>query len=167
MSIQPDQESAHLSTVPIAARQYQGRRAGIVTRMVANGIDLVVIVLILGLIYGIYAGVLFLLHPRSFTLPSGLGWSMPVIGFVVVVPYLTISWLTTGRTYGDALLGLRVVNSDGRRLNYVVAVLRAVAYVIFPIGVFWVAVSSANRSVQDILLRTSVVYDWTPIADLR
>jgi hypothetical protein len=30
---------------------------------------------------------------------------------------------------------------------------------IFPIGLLWVLVSQENRSVQDVLLRTSVVYD--------
>jgi hypothetical protein len=31
-----------------------------------------------------------------------------------------------------------------------------------PVGLFWVAVSSQSRSVQDLFLRTSVVYDWQP-----
>jgi hypothetical protein len=30
---------------------------------------------------------------------------------------------------------------------------------LFPIGLVWVLVSGENRSVQDVLLRTSVVYD--------
>jgi hypothetical protein len=33
--------------------------------------------------------------------------------------------------------------------------------VVFPIGLLWVAVSQDNRSAQDILLRTTVVYDWS------
>jgi hypothetical protein len=33
--------------------------------------------------------------------------------------------------------------------------------VLFPILLLWVAVSRQNRSVQDLVLRTSVVYDWT------
>jgi hypothetical protein len=38
--------------------------------------------------------------------------------------------------------------------------LRAAFCVAFAVGVFWVLVSSSNRSVQDVVLRTSVIYDW-------
>jgi hypothetical protein len=41
------------------------------------------------------------------------------------------------------------------------ALLRAVLCVLFPIGLFWVAVSRANRSAQDVVLRYAVVYDWS------
>jgi len=37
---------------------------------------------------------------------------------------------------------------------------------VFPIGVLWVAVSRTNKSVQDILVRTSVIYDWRSEATL-
>ncbi len=153
------------SAVPPAARAYQGRRAGVVSRLIANVVDLLVVIGILAAIYGITVGIAFLLHPRSFHLPAGLGWSIPVIGFVIAVPYLTLTWHATGRSYGDALLGLRVVSRNGGRMRFAVALLRAVVCVLFPIGFFWVAVSRANRSVQDILLRTSVVYDWKLTAD--
>jgi maltooligosyltrehalose synthase len=113
----------------------------------------------------IVAGFLFLLHPASFHFPRDLGWSIPLIGFVVAAPYLAFGWYTTGRTYGDALLGLRVVNHDGKKLHFLVALLRAIACVVFPIGVLWVAVSGANRSVQDVVFRTSVVYDWSANPD--
>jgi uncharacterized RDD family membrane protein YckC len=163
MTTQPRSEaSSHMPAVPQAVRAYQGRRAGVVTRMVASAIDLLVVVAILCAIYGILAGLLFLLHPSSFSWPAGLGWSIPVIGFGVAVPYLTLCWRLTGRTYGDALLGLRVVNYDGKRMRFVGALLRAVGCVVFPIGLLWVAVSAANRSVQDVIMRTSVIYDWSP-----
>ena len=162
---QQGERSIHPSTIPVAARAYQGRRAGVISRVVASAVDLCVVIAIVAVLYGIISGVVFLLHPRSFSFPAGLGWSIPTVSSVVAVPYLVASWCTTGRTYGDALLGLRVVSNDGKRLNLVVAVLRALAYVIFPIGLGWVAVSRENRSVQDIVLGTSVVYDWAPNPD--
>jgi uncharacterized RDD family membrane protein YckC len=154
--------AGHPSAIPLPARQYQGRRAGVVTRVVANAVDLGVVIAIVGAIYAVIAATAFLLHPRSFHWPTGLGWSIPVIGFVVLVPYLTLSWCMTGRTYGDALLGLRVVNYRGERMRIAGAALRAVACTVFPIGVLWIAISPANRSLQDLVLRTSVIYDWTP-----
>jgi uncharacterized RDD family membrane protein YckC len=57
-------------------------------------------------------------------------------------------------------MGLRVVNGRGRRMRPWTAVLRAGFCVLFPIGLFWVVVSPQNRSVQDVVLRTQVRYDW-------
>lgn len=148
--------------VPTPARAYQGQRAGVVSRVAASAIDLLVVVLILCAVYAIVTGVAFLLHPRSFHFPAGLGWSLPALGFVVTVPYLTLCWHAIGRTYGGMLLGLRVVNHKAERMHLVGALLRALFCCLFPIGLFWVAVSPANRSVHDIVLRTSVVYDWLP-----
>ncbi len=38
---------------------------------------------------------------------------------------------------------------------------RGAFYALFPLGLLWAAVDGRNRSVQDLVLRTSVVYDWT------
>ncbi|HZC53613.1 MAG TPA: RDD family protein [Mycobacterium sp.] len=154
-------------TVPTAARPYQGRRAGVVTRMTANALDLLLVILTLFITYLVIAGFLFVLQPRSFRFPTGLGWSIPLVGFVGSVLYLALCWRMTGRTFGDAVLGVRVVNYRGGQLRLAGALLRAIACVVFPVGVFWVAVSAANRSVQDVLLRTSVIYDWLPKTEVR
>ena len=57
-------------------------------------------------------------------------------------------------------MGLRVVNFRGRKLHWTGALIRAVFCVVFPIGLFWAVISSQNRSVQDTVMRTSVIYDW-------
>jgi uncharacterized RDD family membrane protein YckC len=31
---------------------------------------------------------------------------------------------------------------------------------VFPLGLFWSAVSKRNASVHDLIFRTSVIYDW-------
>ena len=46
-----------------------------------------------------------------------------------------------------------------------VALARALLYVAFPIGLVWCAGSGTHRSLQDVVLRTSVVYDWMPRAE--
>jgi uncharacterized RDD family membrane protein YckC len=154
--------AGHPLSVPTTARPYQGRTAGIVTRLLANGIDLLVVIAVLAAIYGGIAAFTFLWNPRGFSWPDRLGWSMPVIGFVIAVPYLTLSWSAAGRTYGDNVLGLRVVSHNGRRLHATTALLRAVLYVLFPLGLLWVAISPRNRSLQDVIMRSRVIYDWTP-----
>jgi hypothetical protein len=52
-----------------------------------------------------------------------------------------------------------VTDDRGGRLGWGRCATRAVLCTLFPIGLVWVLVSRENRSVQDVLLRTSVVYD--------
>ncbi|SDJ04812.1 RDD family protein [Frankineae bacterium MT45] len=150
----------HTSTVPPSARPYQGHRAGIVTRTLCAMVDLLVVVIIVAGIYAGIAGVAFVLDPRSFHWPKHVGLSMIAIGYVVAVIYLTLAWGTTGRSYGASLLGLRVVNIRGELMRFPGAFLRAVFCVGFPIGLYWAAVSRSNRSLQDVVLRSSAIYDW-------
>ena len=132
------------------------------TRSAAAVVDLLVVVVIVVALYLGFAGVAFVLHPTSFHWPRHLAWSVPVVGFLVAVPYLTLTWCATGRSYGDALFGLRVLNRRGQLLNLPHAALRALLCVVFPIGLFWVVISRRNRSLQDLVLQTSAIYDWIP-----
>jgi uncharacterized RDD family membrane protein YckC len=56
-------------------------------------------------------------------------------------------------------MGLRVVGPRGARLHLLHAAARAVLCVLFLPGLFWVLVSRHDRSVQDVVLRTAVIYD--------
>jgi uncharacterized RDD family membrane protein YckC len=138
----------------------QGRRAGLVTRVIANVVDVGVVIGALLAAYTAVAVVKFLWAPRLFHFPApSFGLVLMIAGAVEFV-YLTVAWRWWGRTWGDQLLGLRVVNFRGTRLRWPGAVLRAALCVTVPIGLFWVLVSRENRSLQDVLLRTSVIYDW-------
>lgn len=150
------------SPVPREARPYQGRPAGVVTRLVAAGIDAVVVLGIQLVGYAALAGLLFLLSPRNFSLPTGslvLGLGA---AFVVLVVYLTVTWSLSGRSYGDLVMGLRVVDHRGRTLPVIGAFARAMTCAVFPVGLLWSAVNPSNKSLQDVVLRTSVIYDWEP-----
>jgi uncharacterized RDD family membrane protein YckC len=153
---------ARIWLVPEEARAYQGSRAGIVSRGIANGIDLAVLMGVLGAIYLGSAGLAFVIDPVSFRFPMP---SRPValtVAALIAVLYFTGCWIATGRTYGDHVLGLRVVDHRGRRLRPGIALMRAVFCTFFMLGILWVAISAGRRSVQDIVLRTSVIYDWDP-----
>jgi uncharacterized RDD family membrane protein YckC len=152
--------SAHVDPVPYEARPYQGRRAGLVTRAAAAVIDVAIVLVALGVGYLGICAFLFVLNPRNFTAPTPSVTSVTVIGYLLLTLYLAVSWMGTGRTYGSHVMGLRVVNRQGRRLRPLVALVRAVLCVIFPIGLLWVMVSGQNRSLQDLVVRTSVIYDW-------
>jgi uncharacterized RDD family membrane protein YckC len=146
--------------VPAEARHLQGRRAGLVSRLVANLYDLVVVLLVLVAIYVGWCAVLLLWHRRRFTFPTPSFAQAFVTGCLVLILYFTIAWITSGRTYGDRFMGLRVVGRTGGRLRTGMAFLRAVLCCLFPVGLLWAGVSRQNRSVQDLVLRTSVPYEW-------
>jgi uncharacterized RDD family membrane protein YckC len=145
-------------TVPAEAREFQGERAGIVSRLLANSLDFAILLLILGAVYFGWSAVLFLRRGSAFRFPTVSYANVYVVGVIVFSLYFAFSWWSTGRTYGDHVLGLRVVNRRGDRLGFFVSLVRAVLCVHFPFLLFWAVVN--NRSVQDVVLRTSVIYDW-------
>jgi uncharacterized RDD family membrane protein YckC len=151
-----------VSPVPREARGYQGEVAGLVTRMVGSSIDAAVVALVLLLGWVGLNGLRFMVEPRSFSF-SGASFLLTLTtAFVVTVIYLSGSWAITGRTWGSHVMGLRVVDRQGRRLRPAVALLRGLFCTFFPIGLLWCGVNPSRRSVQDIVLRTGVVYDWVP-----
>jgi uncharacterized RDD family membrane protein YckC len=137
----------------------RGTRAGLVTRSLANVVDLVVVALLVAGGYTAVAATRFLLSPTTFTFPAPSPGTLLVLGLWLLALYFAITWAVVGGTYGDRLLGLRVTDDRGARLGWGRCATRAVLCTLFPIGLVWVLVSRENRSVQDVLLRTSVVYD--------
>jgi uncharacterized RDD family membrane protein YckC len=149
-----------LGVIPEEARRFQGGRAGIVTRVVANAVDFTLVVMAA---IGSYVGwvvIRYLADPSGFTLTAPTLLAGLILVWTYQFGYFTIAWATTGRTYGDHLMGLRVVNFRGQRVRWAGAALRAAFCTAFPIGLFWVIVSRQNRSIQDIVMRTSVIHDW-------
>ena len=161
-SVGPGTEPVHhdVDAVPREARGFQGLRAGIVTRTAANTVDFSVVVCVLVAGYAAWFAARFLLSPAHFSAPKPSPIAVLICGAVVLFGYFSASWATTGRTYGDHLLGLRVVDARGEPLRWRMSLARAAVCVVFPIGLFWSVVSPTSRSVQDTLLRTSVIYDW-------
>jgi uncharacterized RDD family membrane protein YckC len=143
------------------ARALQGHRAGFASRAVADAIDLAVAWL-LGLSALLAAGVVrYLLTGPPFRLPVLPNWLDVTAGAAIAVAYLALSWAATGRSVGKQIAGLRVVDRAGGRLSLWGAFCRALLYVLFPAGLLWVLASRRNASVQDLVVRTAVVYDWT------
>jgi len=108
-----------LSAIPPAARGLQGRRAGLVSRLLANTVDFCIVALVVAAGYAGAAALRFLWNSRTFTFPAPGFGVLVIVGGVVMVLYLAACWTATGRTYGDHLLGLRVVVTahGGRHLE--------------------------------------------------
>jgi len=149
-----------VSPIPHEARPYQGRAAGVVTRVAAAAIDVVLAVVATVAIYLSIAGAKLVIRPRSFEFPE-LPFLLGVTGVLtILVLYLTAAWALSGRSYGGHVMGIRIVGRHGRRMRAPIALARAVLYVIFPIGLLWCLVNRRSHSIQDVVLRTSVIYDW-------
>lgn len=147
--------------VPHEARDIQGDRAGFVTRALANAVDVLVSLVIVGAGYVALVVGALVLDPTSPRVPSTPFFLFVLATGVVLWVSFVVAWATTGRTIGARVMGLRVVNFRGRRLRPLGAALRATSCVMFLPGLFWVILSGENRSLQDTVLRTQVIYDWT------
>lgn len=152
-----------VSPVPYEARPYQGRPAGLVTRSIAALIDVILVLAAAVATHLAVTGIRYLITPLNFEFPRvpvllGVGSTTGLLAL-----YWTFTWTLTGRSYGARVMGLRVVGRRGLRLRGPVAFARAVLSAIFPVGLLWCAVNGEKRSVQDVILQSSVIYDWKPV----
>jgi uncharacterized RDD family membrane protein YckC len=115
--------------------------AGVVTRLLAAGVDVVAVVLLTFLLDLAAACVRFVWSPMDFRWPRPATEIAVVVLLCVAVLYLTVAWAMTGRTYGGRLLGLRVLSHRGRLLGWMRSFVRAVASVLWPVGLLWSGVS--------------------------
>jgi len=136
--------------------------AGVVTRVLAAGVDVVAVVLLAVGLDLTAAGARFVWSPVDFRWPRPAIGSSIVVLLTISVLYLTVAWAMTGRTYGGRLLGLRVLSVRRELVGWTRALLRALACVLWPVGLVWSGISRGRSSLQDILFRTVVVYDAHP-----
>jgi uncharacterized RDD family membrane protein YckC len=137
------------------------RPAGIITRALACAVDILMVVLLAS---GSYLGLAFfklLLDPKNFSWPNTGPWLSMAYAMGLATVYLTFFWATSGRSIGGTLMGVRVIGPRRRVMRFAGALLRALFCVVFPIGLFWALLDRRRRSLQDIVLRTTVIYDWS------
>jgi uncharacterized RDD family membrane protein YckC len=146
--------------LPAAAVVRQGQRAGVVSRTLAMVIDICYVIAITVVLYLGYAGIRALRAPARFTWPRATFPTFLIAAAVVAMLMLTASWASLGRTVGMRVMGLRLQTLRGGRMHLGRSFLRAVACLVFPLGLYWSAVSGRNASVQDLVFRTSVIYEW-------
>jgi uncharacterized RDD family membrane protein YckC len=145
------------------AREAQGRRAGFVSQAIGAGLDGATIFVIDFGVLAVYGFLRFLLTDKPYRYPQPGPTLNFVILFVVGVLLLWTSWSGSGRAPGMAILGLRVVSRDGRRLSSGRAFWRAVIGVLtLGVGIVVVLFSKKNKSLYDMLCGSAVIYEWRP-----
>jgi len=157
MTVELDSELEPLHTM-------SGRYAGPVSRLGALALDVFLISATFTLLL---AGVQYLLDVFFETAPefTSSGGLLALVGLVAYgFFYFWISQAVTGRTPSQALVGLKVVRSDGSPLSPGAAAIRTVvlpfSFVLFGIGALMMLVDRRRRALQDVAARSAVVYDW-------
>lgn len=150
--------------LPPEAAARQGSPAGVVTRTAAMIIDIAVLALATAAVYLTWVLVRFIARPARFHWEMLRPQYLIPLAMVVAVGVLTATWNLWGRTPGDRVMGLRVTSRSGARLGLARSFLRAVLYVVFPLGLFWCTFSRRRASVQDLIVGSRVIYYWVALA---
>ena len=143
-------------------QQLQGLRAGFISRAVASGTDVVLVLgtYVVGVILVSIAWDLFFSNSISVAAPPH--WVTELLVWIFLVAYLTAGWWSTGRTLGKQMMGLRVVYSDGSPLGFWRALFRALLCASFFPVLLLALVNRRNRGLEDVIFGTVVTYDWLP-----
>lgn len=144
------------------ARELQGKRAGLASRVTANAIDW-------GIVVGIWVAILlgaalteYFVGSGQFAVPRPAAGVTLAAEWLIAVLYLTAGWTGTNRTIGKSVMGLRVVTNAGQPLRPRRAFLRAlICATLGAITLAWVLVSRRRAGIHDIAVQTSVLHDWT------
>ena len=146
-----------------APTSYQGRYAGSVSRFAAYVIDLAVSSAVFSLALAAISYGVHVVTGRS------ISWnrSDTVVAVLYVVwqfVYFGYSWAVSGRTFGMAVLGIRVVGVDGSVLPPRRAVVRALvfplSFLLCGLGFLGILVQREHRALHDLIAGSAVVYAW-------
>ena len=84
--------------------------------------------------------------------------------FAFLYLYFIFFFATTGQTVGKAIMGLRVVTNDGKRMGVKRSFIRAVCYTLslapLGLGFVWVLGEDRRRARHDKIAHTYVLYVW-------
>lgn len=140
--------------------------AGFVVRLLAHGVDLVLLAWV-GILPAIFLKVRGLDRLLAWVLPSGGGiQNWVVLCGTVWLVYLTVAHCLYGRTLGKLALGIRVVREDSlERPGVASSVIRSLGYLIsflpfplIPLGFLWIPFSPKKRGLHDHMAGTRVIH---------
>jgi uncharacterized RDD family membrane protein YckC len=141
----------------------QRHYAGSVSRLAAFAIDVAVS-------YGLFAIALAAIS-YAFKVFTGhsIAWNNHdiITGIAIACWYLVYfgySWAASGRTFGMAVLGLRVIRADGAVLDPWRGLVRAVvfplSFLFFGLGFLGILVQREHRALHDLIAGSVVIYAW-------
>ncbi|MDQ2873335.1 MAG: RDD family protein [Actinomycetota bacterium] len=141
----------------------QGHYAGLASRFAAYAIDLAVSTSLFALALAVTTFGIQVATGHSVT------WnrSNVVVAAIFVVWqffYFGYCWAASGRTFGMAVLGVRVVRADGAALDPWRGIVRALAFplsfLFCGLGFLGIIVQREHRAWHDLIAGSAVVYAW-------
>ena len=150
-------------TVQPAVVSYQGHYAGSVSRFTAFAIDLTVSSAVFALAL---AAISYGVHVVT---GNNVNWNRSNIVVAVIFVlwefvYFGYSWAVSGRTFGMAALGIRVVGADGSVLEPRRGVVRALvfplSFLFLGLGFLGILVQREHRALHDLIAGSAVIYSW-------
>jgi len=146
---------------PVEGRQ--GHYAGAVSRLVAFGADV-------GASWGLFtlgaAALAFTIQLASGTKFSLSNHQIASLVAAVIWEfiYFTYQWTLSGKTIGMAVLGIRVVKTDGSPIGARQAVIRTLtlplSIIVFGLGFLGILTNRRRYAWHDHFAKTAVVYSW-------
>ncbi len=147
----------------VVKRGLWGHYAGFVSRFVAYVADLgaSTLVFMLTLAAASYAASLVTGHQIQWN-KSTPGVAAAFVAWEFL--YFGYSWAANGKTFGMALLGVRVVRADGDRAEPWRGALRSLvfplSFLLFGLGFAGILFGRRRRALHDVIAGTAVVYTW-------
>jgi uncharacterized RDD family membrane protein YckC len=151
-------------TPPPAARlSFQDHFAGAASRLVAFIVDAAVStgVFTLAVAGASFVASVITNHPVS--------WNRTniIVTFIYLAwefLYFAYSWAASGKTFGMALLGVRVISADGAAATGRQAVIRTLAFplsfLLLGLGFLGIVLQRDRRALHDLIAGTAVIYAW-------
>jgi uncharacterized RDD family membrane protein YckC len=167
-----------------ATKGMLGQYAGFFTRMLAFLLDVAILVISTSVITVTITAVLGVFGvdlqqcatvPTTVSFPvilcSVAGIALIVINASIVPLYFIIFWSLSGQTLGDAVMGVRVVRLNGKRMSLWTAIVRYIGYIIslaaLGLGFLWILIDDRRQGWHDKLAGTCVIYSWDAQMDER
>lgn len=147
-------------TAKNSSQDRAGEYAGFATRLVAYIIDLLIMAVLqagIGMFGQFLVDILSLGEPYN-------QWITIVFAIVGVVSYFVYYigfWVLAGQTPGKAVMGLRIVRTNGGRIGFWRALIRVLCYVVSPIlylGSPLILIDRRRQALHDKIAGTLVVY---------
>jgi uncharacterized RDD family membrane protein YckC len=141
----------------------QGRYAGFASRFSAYAVDVCASTLVFTLTLAAISFAVSVVTGKSPNWTRDDTWvGIAFVAWLFV--YRAYSWAASGKTFGMALLGIRVVRPDGGDAGARRAVVRTLAlplsFLIFGLGFVGILLGRQRRALHDVIAGTAVVYSW-------
>ncbi len=148
----------------ISLDSQMGEYAGFVSRLVAYVLDQLILVGFFSIVTFVASFILGSIRVGEYTEIFVFGLVFLFNVMIYFVYYLGF-WMLAGQTPGKSLMGLRIVRSDGDRLNLRRAIIRLAGYwlsaTLLFLGYLMVLVDARRQALHDKLAGTLVIYSWS------